>query len=147
MRYQKVLEKYHGNEKMALQSYNYGQGLMDLIVAIYADETGRTFDDVVVDYNDIGWIKYVKMVHNDPIGFAKALDENKYSNFKATINYLKNWQHGTYGDANYIAGVNSFYIGTYGDNIVDNEIVRINHLTDEVVRFPKDSLDNSFKIS
>lgn len=147
MRYQKVLEKYQGNEKMALQSYNYGQGLMDLIVAIYADEIGKSFDEVVTNYNDVGWLKYVKIAHDNPIEFANSLDESKYGKFKATINYLKNWQHGTYGDANYIAGVSNFYIGTCGDNIIGDNIVRINHLTDEVVKFPKDSLENSFKIS
>ncbi len=38
MRYQNVLEKYQGNENLALQSYNYGEGLMDLIITVYANE-------------------------------------------------------------------------------------------------------------
>lgn len=132
MRYQKVLDRYHGNEKLALQSYNYGSGLVDLIVAIYADEKGVSFDDVLNNYSDTGWLKYVREAYENPQGFA-----NKYSgyeNFKTTIDYLKNWQYKTYGNGNYLSDLYSYYVGIYSKNIVNGETVEVNLLENTVVK-------------
>ncbi len=132
MYYQNVLNRYHGNERLAFQSYNYGYGLVDLIVNIYADEIGVSFDEVVNNLNDVGWLKYVKEVHDNPVGFA-----NKYENYEqygATIRYLKNWQYSTYGNGDYISDLYSYYIGIYSKNIVDGEIIETNLLDNSVVR-------------
>ena len=132
MRYQKVLERYHGNEKLALQSYNYGYGLVDLIATIYADEKGISFDDVLNNYSDTGWLKYVKEAYENPQSFA-----NKYSNydhFKTTIDYLKNWQYETYGNGDYLKNLYSYYIGIYSKNIVNGETVETNLLDNTVIK-------------
>lgn len=134
MHYQNVLERYHGNEKLALQSYNFGYGLVDLIIEIYANEKGVSFDNVVDNYQDVGWLKYVKQVSNDPVSFANALDINKYSNHIATINYLKSWQHNTYGNGNYLQDIYSYYLGIYSSNIVSGNIVQTNLTNNEVIK-------------
>lgn len=147
MRYQNVLEKYQGNENLALQSYNYGQGLIDLIVTIYANEIGSSYDQVVSNFEDTGWLKYVKLAHADPVAFVNSLDQSQYSNFKNTISYLQNWPYGTYGDDNYLAGVKSYYVGIYGQSIVDGKIVQINHLTNEMVKVDKENLKNEHQFT
>lgn len=147
MRYQNVLEKYQGNENLALQSYNYGQGLIDLIVAIYANEIGSSYDQVVSNFEDTGWMKYVKLAHADPVGFVNSLDQSQYSKFKNTISYLQNWPYGTYGDDNYLAGVKSYYVGIYGQSIVGGQIVQINHLTNEMVKVDKENLKNEHQFT
>ena len=147
MRYQNVLEKYQGNENLALQSYNYGQGLIDLIVTIYANEIGSSYDQVVSNFEDTGWMKYVKLAHADPVGFVNSLDQSQYSKFKNTISYLQNWPYGTYGDDNYLAGVKSYYVGIYGQSIVGGQIVQINHLTNEMVKVDKENLKNEHQFT
>ena len=91
MIFQNTLEKYKGNIYFALQSYNYGRGLVDSIICIYADEIGSTYDNVVANLNDFGWMKYVKMAHNNPQSFAKMIDTNKYPEFQITADYLNKW--------------------------------------------------------
>lgn len=143
MRYQNMLERYHGNEKLALQSYNFGHGLVDLIIQIYADEKGISFDDVVNNYEDTGWLKYVSQVSNDPIGFANSLDLNKYSNYNATIKYLKNWQYGNYGTSDYLKNLYGYYLGIYSSNIVNGNIVQTNLINNDVIKVSLSSLDNN----
>lgn len=144
MDYQNVLNRYHGNERLAFQSYNYGYGLVDLIVAIYADEIGVSFDDVVNNLEDVGWLKYVKEAHDNPIEFANKYE--KYEQYGATIRALKNWQYDTYGNGNYISDLYSYYIGIYSKNIVNGEVVETNLLDNSVVRTPYIN-QNDYKIS
>ena len=144
MNYQKVLNRYHGNERLAFQSYNYGYGVIDLIVAIYADEIGTSFDEVVNNLSDVGWLKYVQEVHDDPITFANKYEH--YEQYGATIRYLKNWQYGTYGNGDYISDLYSYYIGIYSKNIVNGEVVETNLLDNSVVRTPYTN-QNDYKIS
>ena len=142
MRYQNVLQRYHGNEKLALQSYNFGYGLIDLIVQIYADEIGVSFDDVVDNYQDVGWLKYVQQVSSNPQAFAQKLDTDKYSNYSGTINYLKKWQYDSYGNGNYLKNLYSYYLGIYSSNIINGEIIQTNLTDNNVVKV---SLEDSKK--
>lgn len=139
MRYQNVLERYRGNEKLALQSYNFGYGLVDLIVAIYADEKGISFDEVVDNYEDVGWLKYVYQASDDPIGFANSLDINKFSDYSTTIEYLKKWQYGSYGNGKYLENLYGYYLGIYSSNIVDGNVIQTNLTNNDVIKV---SLDN-----
>ena len=81
------------------------------------------------------------------VAFVNSLDQSQYSNFKNTISYLQNWPYGTYGDDNYLAGVKSYYVGIYGQSIVDGKIVQINHLTNEMVKVDKENLKNEHQFT
>lgn len=150
MRFQKVLEKYNGNIYFALQSYNYGNGAVDAIICTYADEIGSTYDDVVANFNDFGWMKYVEMVHDNPKVFSTLINTNKYHELEITADYLKNWAYNTYGDDKYISNVLSYYIGTYGRYQIKDNIIEINNLTGDIVKVSTASLNelnNNHKIS
>ena len=131
MRVQNILNKYDNNIYLALQSYNYGSGLMDLIVAIYADEVGVSKEEVIKNYQDTGWMKYVKLVHENPQKFVQNpnIDWSKYTDYNATIEYLANWQYGKYGNDKYIEKVLSYYIGTYSKNRIDSDKIMYVNLT------------------
>lgn len=131
MRFQNILNKYDNNIYLALQSYNYGSGLIDLIVAIYADEIGVTKEAVINNYNDTGWMKYVESVHNNPQAFVRNpnIDWTKYQDYDATIQYLANWQYSKYGNDKYIEKVLSYYIGMYSKNRIDSDTIMYVNLT------------------
>ena len=133
MSFQNVMKKYNGNIYLALQSYNYGKGLVDAIICTYADEIGSTYEEVVKNKNDFGWMKYVEMVHKEPQKFANMIDIIKYPEFEITKNYLINWSYDSYGDANYISNVLRYYIGFYSKYKLDNDIIETNLLTGETI--------------
>jgi len=99
MKMQKNLERFNGNVYMAIQAYNYGIGMMDIIVQKYADEIGKTFEEVTLDINDFGWLKYVDDVHYNP------------------KKYVSNWEYPTYGKNVYIQRVLKYYMG---EKVVNN---------------------------
>ena len=77
---------------MALQGYNYGTGMMDIAIESYAAELGVTTEQVMENYNDLGWMKYVEDIYYSP------------------QKYVPGWQQATYGDHHYASHVLS-YIG------------------------------------
>lgn len=89
---QHSLKHYHYNLFMALQGYNYGTGMMDIAIESYAAELGVTKEQVMENYNDLGWMKYVEDIHYYP------------------QKYVPGWQQATYGDHHYVSHVLS-YIG------------------------------------
>lgn len=99
MMFQNNLEKYNNNVYIAIQAHNYGEQTMDLIINAYSKETGKTFEEITLDYGDLGWLKYVDDVHNNP------------------HKYLSNWSYNTYGNNNYIYSVMGYYMG---QNVVNN---------------------------
>ena len=100
MLFQNCLDKYKGNIYLTIQSYNYGTVMMDIIINKYAEEINSTYDEVINNYNDLGWLKYVSDVHNNP------------------KNYISNWQYDTYGSDKYIDIVLGYYMG---DMLVSQE--------------------------
>lgn len=89
---QQSLKHYHYNLFMALQGYNYGTGMMDIAIESYAAELGVTTEQVMENYNDLGWMKYVEDIYYAP------------------QKYVPGWQQATYGDHHYASHVLS-YIG------------------------------------
>ena len=89
---QQSLKHYHYNLFMALQGYNYGTGMMDIAIESYAAELGVTTEQVMENYNDLGWMKYVEDIYYSP------------------QKYVPGWQQATYGDHHYASHVLS-YIG------------------------------------
>ena len=93
MHFQKCLEDNNGNMLLALQSYNYGQGMVNSILRKYADERGLTVDAVKSSYTDTGWLKLVTDAHNN------------------AWKYISGWD-GYYGDDGYIKHVARYFIGS-----------------------------------
>lgn len=52
------LEHFDGNIVMALQAYNYGENKIDEMITMYANDTGKTKEQIISDYNDYGWLSY-----------------------------------------------------------------------------------------
>lgn len=92
MHFQKCLENNNGNVLLALQSYNYGQGMINSILQKYASSKGITVDAVKNAYTDTGWLSLVTDAHNN------------------AWKYISNWD-GYYGDADYIKNVLRYFIG------------------------------------
>lgn len=90
MRFQKAIEKYNGNIYVAIQSHNFGEVMTDKALKLTAQEKGIAVDDVLNDYQDLSWMKYIEDIHDNP------------------SKYLSNWEYNTYGDAKYLFKVLSY---------------------------------------
>lgn len=53
---QGYINQYKGNIYMAVQAYNNGSGNVDKAVRMYASDKGKSYDDVLNDRNDLGWL-------------------------------------------------------------------------------------------
>lgn len=93
MHFQKCLEDNNGNLLLALQSYNYGQGMVNSILRKYAEEKGLTVDAVKSSYTDTEWLSLVTDAHNN------------------AWKYIRGWE-GYYGDNHYIKHVLRYFIGS-----------------------------------
>ena len=78
------------NVLLSIQAYNYGPGGTNAIVDLYAQETGKTSDEIRKNTGDTGWMKFRDEVHNNPSKYFK-------------------WSGSTYGDAKYIEHVLRYY--------------------------------------
>ena len=93
MYFQYCLEKNNGNILLAIQSYNYGHGMVDVAVSTYAIQMGITSEEVRNNHSDTGWLSIIRDIHENP------------------KNYASNWRYKTYGDANYIKNVLRYFVG------------------------------------
>lgn len=125
MLFQNCLERCNGNIYLAIQSYNYSPGMIDLILSKYATQIGSTIDAVKSNLSDIGWLNIVYDVHNNP------------------INYISSWEHSTYGDGNYIENVLRYFVGDktyfyfndikYVLDFTSNELVEIGNVNGKII--------------
>lgn len=107
-----ALDYYDGNVYFALQGYNYGVGMVDLIIQKYADKIGSTYQDVINNYSDTNWKEEFVDFSYHPHDYITVADREKYQDrFGQTIRYIDNWKYTTYGDARYFEKVLSFYAG------------------------------------
>lgn len=83
MIFQNSLENNKGNIYLAIQSHNYGQPMLDLILDSYNP-------NIKEDYKNTTWIDSIKQAHNAP------------------YTYLSDWEYDTYGDGDYIKNVLRF---------------------------------------
>lgn len=103
MMLQNCLDKYKGNIYLSIQSYNYGTSMVDWIVKMYAKKLGITPEEVMSNYDDLGWMDIVRDVHDNP------------------KKYIPEWQYDTYGCAVYVDSI----LGNYaGSNIISSQNVR-----------------------
>ncbi|MCI9233007.1 MAG: transglycosylase SLT domain-containing protein [Bacilli bacterium] len=119
MYFQNRINLYNGNIYLALQSYNYGQGMMRIIIHDYAKQMGITEEEVKNNFNDLGWLKIVQDVHLNPNNYYYRvmldLDETDLEIIQeAQKKYV--WKHSTYGNPHYIADVLSYYVGLESQN-------------------------------
>lgn len=84
-RMQEQLRQYHNNVYIALQAYNYGLIMNDLLAG-YAEERGLTLDQVTTNLNDFGWLEKVEDLHFYPQKYIE-------------------WEYETYGDNEYLANI------------------------------------------
>ena len=56
--FQNYLNQMNGNVIAAIQSYNMGPGSVKKIISTYANATGKTYDEVINDFEDIKWLDY-----------------------------------------------------------------------------------------
>ncbi len=83
MIFQNKLKENYGNIFLATQSYNYGQGMMDIIMDnLYGDRK----ISVMQNYSDISWLDEIENVHNYPNTYLPGWGESTYG---AGISYLK----------------------------------------------------------
>lgn len=90
MRFQQAIEKYEGNVYVAIQAHNYGEIMMDKALNCAASEKGIEVTELLNDYQDLTWLKYVQDIHDNP------------------KKYLENWQYDTYGSADYLSRILSY---------------------------------------
>lgn len=83
MIFQNSLNYNDGNVLLAIQSHNYGQGMIDLVL----DYNYSNAEDVKQDYKNIEWIRFMKEAHENP------------------SKYIYDWDESKYGDGNYISNV------------------------------------------
>ena len=122
MMLQTALERFNGNPYLAIQSHNYSTGPVGMAVACYAEELGITEEEVMANFNDCGWIKYIQDIHNNP-------------------SHYFDWGSGTYGDKDYIFHVLRYYNNetfeshysfngeSYTFNFLSNELICNNETT------------------
>lgn len=58
MIFQNYLIEMKNNASAAIQSYNMGTGSVRKIITAYASSIGKTYDDVINDSDDLGWLEY-----------------------------------------------------------------------------------------
>lgn len=142
MYFQNRIELYNGNPYLALQSYNYGQGMMRIIIHDYAKQKGITEEEVKNNINDLGWLSIVEDVHRNPNNYYYRvmldLDETDPAIItEAQAKYV--WKHATYGNPHYLADVLSYYVGLQSLNRnLDGTSTVINFSTNEVMQVSED---------
>lgn len=120
MHFQNCLNKNNGNILLALQSYNYGQGMIESILRAYGKEIGMDPEEIKSNYEDIGWMKYVKDAHNN------------------AWKYVRGWE-GYYGDANYIKNVLRYFVGNEACYYYDGEQVLFDLNTFEMTKLTENT--------
>ena len=86
MIFQNKLKENYGNVFLAIQSYNYGQGMIDMMMAkLYGDNA----KSVMQDYSDISWLDEIENVHNNPSMYISDWAESKYGDGKYLEHVLR----------------------------------------------------------
>lgn len=125
MLFQNCLERFNGNLYLAIQSYNYSPGMMNIVLTKYATQMDSNIDTVKSNLRDTGWLNIVRDVHNNP------------------RNYVSSWEHSKYGDENYIENVLRYFVGdkTYyyldGTKYIldfnNNDLIEIDNINAKII--------------
>ena len=90
-----------------------------------SEEIGQSVENIMQDYQNFGWLKYIYDMHENP------------------SKYLSNWSFNTYGDGEYIKHVLQYFPGTNTYYNYDNKLYEINLNNGEIVKV--DIIDNKVK--
>lgn len=90
MIFQNSILNNNGNVCLAIQSHNYGQGMLNSVLSKYSNEKGIDINNAKSNYTDVGWVDYVMDAHNNP------------------LEYIDEWQESRYGDGEYLYHVLRF---------------------------------------
>ena len=86
MMFQNKLRENCGNVFLAIQSHNYGQGMIDMMMdKLY----GKNAKEVMQDYSDTSWITEIENVHNNPSVYISDWSESKYGDGKYLEHVLR----------------------------------------------------------
>lgn len=86
MVFQNKLKENYGNVFLAIQSHNYGQGMMDMIMDnLY----GNKKISVMQDYSDTSWLFEIENIHNNPSMYLSDWVESKYGDGKYLEHVLR----------------------------------------------------------
>lgn len=72
MIYANSVKNANYNILLSIQGYNYGIDTAKVAVRLYAEEIGKTMEEVIMDYSDIGWRKYLMPIHLDINGVTNS---------------------------------------------------------------------------
>lgn len=133
---QNRLNLYNGNVYLALQSYNYGLPMMNIVVHDYAKKIGATEEEVKNNLQDLGWLEIVQDVHENPNNYyyraaIGTQEQDPVTIMKAKKDYV--WKNKTYGNDHYISDVLSYYVGEKSENKNQNGTSYITDLTNNEV--------------
>lgn len=103
MMFQSALKNYSGNIYMAIQSHNYGEYMMDIIINKTAKKKNIDSNFMASHPFDIDWTNYLDDVHSNP---KKYLDE---------------WNYKTYGDPKYLETIISLCTDSEAKYLYDGE--------------------------
>ncbi len=141
MNIQNYLKRYNGNPFMASYAHNVGNGVIDVALYTYSLETGYDIKSIKENYSDFGWLKYVEEMCLEPHKFAAHVDPVLYSEYNATISYLKDWPEEKYGDSNYLGNVFGQYMGRITSNFGVNIDLTTNNLIDSQIVIKEETYD------
>lgn len=72
------IKNYNGNIYMAIQSYNFGSGMMSAVLNKMANNTGKSVEDLKLDFTNLDWIEYAKDAHENPSKYISTINWNSY---------------------------------------------------------------------
>ncbi|MFI3260854.1 MAG: transglycosylase SLT domain-containing protein [bacterium] len=112
MRLQETINEYNGNVLVALQGYNGGSGMPNLVISKFMVEKNMTRDEVLSEVPINEFAEEFSAMSKNPKQYMLTLPEETLVNNSATVNYISKFN--TYGTGTYMAKVMSYYLGSEG---------------------------------
>lgn len=95
------LKAFNGNLILALDAYNKGEGVPNIILEKLAEAESCNVEDLIDNLPFEKYQEEVNQLCSDPVSYVSGLPEKVVSSNPNTAKYLGTWKHGTYGDPNY----------------------------------------------
>ncbi len=129
---QENMIEFHNNIYLALQSYNFGQGPVDVAVRIHYINRGITKEELHREYDYTDWMEEIKEINTDYYSIYNKLDSDGRNENTISLESIKDL-HGK-GDNNYISNVLGYYIGDtmYFKDVSTKEDMAFNLITGEM---------------